>query len=66
MYEIDQWFENRVRNKKYIIDNRTYKWYNVRKWLSCPICPPNRGENYSNQGKDKRSWKRYRKTQYKI
>ncbi len=35
------------------------------KECQCLYCPPNRGDNYSGKGNDNRSWKRYRKTQYK-
>jgi hypothetical protein len=33
--------------------------------MQCLYCPPNRGDNTSGKGNDTRSWKRYRKTQYK-
>ena len=38
----------------------------IRAIASCPYCPPNRGCNRRNRSSNKRTWKKYRKHQYKY
>lgn len=48
--------------KKNTNDSRVYKAA-IRYELYCPICAPNRGCN--NRNHTTKSWKKYRKTQWK-
>lgn len=56
---------NKVRENT--VDNRTYKSVLKDAKDLCPYCPPHQGCNYPRGKKspDKRSWKNFRKTQYK-
>ncbi len=45
---------------------KAYRIYIADKYMRCSICLPHRSENRINRGRDSRSWKTYRKTQYKV
>lgn len=46
-------------------NSRVYKYATKQYQISCPFCKPHRGCNRSRAVWKRRSWKIYRKTQYK-
>ena len=56
------------RNKETLqLTNNSNEYKNAKRQLDkigCPVCPPNRGCN-RNRDNDYKSWKRYRKTQWR-
>jgi len=47
-------------------DSREYKMAMRDILTNCPLCKPHRGCNRKHHREDWRSWKNYRKTQYKC
>jgi hypothetical protein len=60
-HSLRNWFEEEQET------TNTYVYNQVREFKrkSCPVCPPNKGCNGAWRIKKNKSWKQYRKTQYK-
>lgn len=52
-----------IEDYRTTIDSRVYRMRHRRIHTSCDYCKPNRSENC--RFKNSKTWKRYRKTQYK-
>lgn len=57
--------QRRGKTLKYTTDSRVYKMTKRKTILKCDYCPPNKGCNSRWRRGQSKSWKRYRKTQWK-
>jgi hypothetical protein len=53
-----------IKKQQGVTDSRTYKLVELNYKRGCPICGPHTGCNGTTKKED-RSWKKFRKTQYK-